>query len=192
VVSPRRYSLGQRELSVEQTRQRILSAARQVLATQDRLTVDLVAQAADVARMTVYNQFTSRTGLLEALFDWLAQRGGLGAMPRAFQQADPDLALATFVGMFCGFWASDRVVLRRLRAIAALDADLGALVQTRDEWRRSGLRMLLERRGERRPETIDILYSLTSFETFDALAGERRATEEVCALVLWVARSILP
>jgi AcrR family transcriptional regulator len=191
-MSPRPYRLGLRELSVDQTRQRILSAARHVLATQDRLTVDLVAQAADVARVTVYNQFASRSGLLEALFDWLAQRGGLGAMPQAFQQPDPDLALATFVATLCRFWASDRVVLRRLRAMAALDADFGEAVQTRDEWRRAGLRVLLERRGERRPETVDILHSLTSFETFDALARERRATDEVCALVLRVARSILP
>ncbi len=39
-------------------------------------TVDAVAREAGVARMTVYYQFGSKAGLLEAIFDSLAVRGG--------------------------------------------------------------------------------------------------------------------
>ena len=99
-MSPRRYSLGQRAPAVDLTRARILAATREVLATQDRLSIDAVAQAADVARMTVYNQFGSRVGLLEALFDWLAVRGGIDRLPMVFQQPDPDLALEAFIVTF--------------------------------------------------------------------------------------------
>ena len=187
-MSPRRYRLGQREASVDQTRERILDAARDVLTTQDRLTIDLVAQHADVARMTVYNQFGSKAGLLEALFDWLARRGGLTRLPMVFQQADPDLALEAFIATFCAFWSSDRSVLRRLRAIAVLDPELGQLIRTRDEWRRGGVRTLLERRGLQRADSVDILFALTSFETFDALAGVDRPGEDVCAMVIDAAR----
>jgi len=190
-MSPRRYRLGQRLAGVDLTRERILDAARAVLTGQDRLTIDLVAQHADVARMTVYNQFGSKAGVLEALFDQLAQKGGLTRLPTVFQQPDPDLALEAFVATFCGFWSSDRAVLRRLRALAALDVELGQLIRTRDEWRRGGLRTLLARRGVERSDTVDILYALTSFETFDALAGTDRASEDVCATVLDAARKLL-
>jgi AcrR family transcriptional regulator len=190
-MSPRRYSLGQREASVDQTRERILVAARDVLATQDALTVDAVARAADVARATVYNQFTSKSGLLDALFDWLAQRGGLTTLPAVFMQADPDLALEAFITTFGVFWASDQLVLRRLRALAALDAELGVLVRARDEWRRGGLRRLLERRGEARGDIVDVLHVLTSFETFDTLIGEQRTPEEATRLLVRVALSLV-
>src|SRR5436189_2903117 len=132
-MSPRPYTLGRREARVEHTRTRILSAARDVLASQDALTVDAVARAADVARMTVYNQFDSKRGLLDALFDWLAERGGMRQLAGAFQQTDPELALDRFVSVMCGFWASDRGVMRRVRALAALDPELQALVGARDE-----------------------------------------------------------
>jgi AcrR family transcriptional regulator len=190
-MSPRRYSLGQRAPAVDLTRTRILAAAREVLEMHDRLSIDAVAQAADVARMTVYNQFGSRVGLLEALFDWLAVRGGIEALPSVFQQPDPDLALEAFIDTFCGFWASDRRVLRRLRALAALDADLAAPLYARDERRRAGLQVLLRRRAQQGPDALDILHTLTSFETFDALATDQRSPHEVAAMVLRVARAVV-
>jgi AcrR family transcriptional regulator len=190
-MSPRRYSLGQRAPAVDETRLRILAAAREVLETHDRLTIDAVAQAADVARMTIYNQFGSRVGLLEALFDWLAARGGIDRLPLVFQQPDPDLALEAFVVTFCGFWASDRRVLRRLRALAVLDAELEGLVRARDERRRGGLRVLLQRRPRQSPAALDILYTLTSFESFDSLATDQRPADEVAEIVLHVARAVL-
>jgi AcrR family transcriptional regulator len=188
-VSPRRYSLGLREAAVDQTRERILAAARDVLSNQDRLTIDAVAQAADVVRMTVYNQFTSKGGLLNALFDWLAERGGMHQLAAAFQQSDPERALELFIATFCGFWASDRRVLRRLRALAVLDPELEAMISTRDGWRREGVRVLLRRRGIDRPEALDVLYALTSFETFDSLAGADRSAEQVTAIVYRMARA---
>lgn len=190
-MSPRPYTLGQREAAVDHTRERILAAARDVLASQDRLSIDAVAQAADVARMTVYNQFTSKGGLLEALFDWLAKRGGITRLASVFQMNDADLALVGFIATFCAFWASDRLVLRRVRALAVLDAELGPLIAARDEWRRGGLRVVLRRRGIENAEVVDVLHALTSFETYDALAGAGRSADEVSALVSRAARAVL-
>ena len=56
-MSPRPYRLGQREGAVEAPRTRILDAARNLLASDadiGSITVDMVAQHAGVARMTVY------------------------------------------------------------------------------------------------------------------------------------------
>ena len=79
-MSPRPYRLGQRQIATEQTRARILAAARELLLTSDTFTgfsIDAVARQADVARMTVYHQFGSKIGLLEALSDSLAAHGGM-------------------------------------------------------------------------------------------------------------------
>jgi len=69
-MSPRPYRLGQRQATTEQTRARILAAARELLMARDGFngfSIDAVAREADVARMTVYYQFGSKIGLLEAL-----------------------------------------------------------------------------------------------------------------------------
>src|SRR3979411_870604 len=95
-VSPRPYQLGQREAASGQTRARLLDAARRLLGQEGgsgSFSIDAVAREADVARMTVYHQFTSKLGLLEALFDDLAHRGGLERMPAVFTRADPVAAL---------------------------------------------------------------------------------------------------
>jgi AcrR family transcriptional regulator len=72
-------------------------------------TVDAVAGQAGVARMTVYNQFGSKTGLLEALFDDLAARGLVGRLRAAFGRPEPREALADLIAAFAGFWHSDRI-----------------------------------------------------------------------------------
>jgi AcrR family transcriptional regulator len=199
-VSPRPYQLGQREAASAQTRARILDAARRLLGQEGgsgSFSIDAVAREADVARMTVYHQFTSKLGLLEALFDDLARRGGLDRMPAVFTQADPVAALEEFVAVFCGFWQSDRTALRRLRAAAALDPELQAALRSRDERRRRGLRVLAGRLTQARggedsvaDDTVDLLEALTGFETFDLLAETRRPAE-VAAVVLRGARAIL-
>ena len=51
-----------------------ISAVRQVLAqeSEGELTMDAIARRADVCWLTIYCQFKSRPGLLEALYDYLA------------------------------------------------------------------------------------------------------------------------
>src|SRR6516162_2910774 len=125
-MKSRPYRLGQRQTSVEQTRSRIIAAARDLLAAPDDFagfTIDSVAVRAGVARMTVFNQFGSKRGLLEALFDDLAARGLVHRIQAAFMQADPRRALDTLVAAFGGFWTSDRLVIRRVRGLASIDPD---------------------------------------------------------------------
>lgn len=197
LMSPRPYQLGQRKVASEQTRARILAAARDLLMEPDgysRFSIETVARQADVARMTVYHQFGSRSGLLEALCDSLAVSGGMELLASAFQQPEPVTALDRYIEVFGHFWEVDRLVMRRLRALAALDPDFEQVIRTRDEWRRRGVRTLLQRMVERQllsfdetgktlDETVDVLFTLTSFETFDALAGPSKSLEEVAPVV---------
>jgi AcrR family transcriptional regulator len=197
-MSPRPYRLGQRQVAADATRTKILQAARAQLETEASFSIDAVANGADVARMTVYYQFGSKRGLLEALFDTLAARGGLRGLPSAFQQADPRVALEGLIDVFARFWSSDRLVLRRLRAMAALDPELDEVLRERNEGRRQGLRVIvsrLDRRGDRKGKAtgdlVDVLFALTSFENFDVLAGPERAPEQVAPLVKRAAAAIV-
>ena len=201
-MSPRPYRLGQRQIATEQTRARILNAARELLLTSDAFSgfsIDAVARQADVARMTVYHQFGSKIGLLEALSDSLAAHGGMEQLANAFRQNDPLEALDEYIRVFSRFWQSDRLVTRRLRALSTLDPDFEQVVKARDERRREGLRVIVlrfvEKYGKPAPETIDetvnILFTLLSFETFDTLAGPTRSIEEVTPVVQRLARAAL-
>src|SRR6266487_5160891 len=77
-MSPRPYQLGQRQAASEQTRSCVLQAARKLLMESTSFSgfsIEAVARRANVARMTIYHQFGSKMGLLEALCDSLAVTG---------------------------------------------------------------------------------------------------------------------
>ena len=65
----RAYRLGKRAVKMAETRQRVLEAAYALLCRDGlvELSLDDVAAAAGVGRTTVFLQFESRTGLLQAL-----------------------------------------------------------------------------------------------------------------------------
>ena len=201
-MSPRPYRLGQRQATTEQTRARIINAARELLAESSGFSgfsIDAVARQADVARMTVYHQFGSKIGLLEALSDSLAAHGGMEHLADAFRRPEPLDALDEYITVFGRFWSADRLVMRRLRALAALDPDFEHVIRARDEWRRQGLRVIVQRFAEKhgRPapealdEAINVLFTLIGFECFDTLAGPTRSIEEVAPMMQRLARAAL-
>ena len=201
-MSPRPYTLGQREITAEQTRSRIVSAAHDVLSTADgpaAFSMDLVARRASVARMTVYHQFESKAHLLEAVFDFVASRGQLAGLPAALAQREPLEALAGFIAIFGRFWASDRVVMRHLRGLAVLDDEFGEAVRIRNERRKKGLHVIVRRLHDvyghppkkSFDELVDMLHALTNFETYDTLAGPSRTPAHVAPIINRVARAAL-
>jgi len=195
-MSPRPYRLGQRQVAADETRSRILNAARAQLETEASFSIDAVARRADVARMTVYYQFGSRRGLLEALFDDLAARGGIPQLPSAFQERDAMVALDRLIEIFAHFWTSARVVHRRLRAIAVLDPELLQALVDRNELRRRGLRVILSRTpgiagSQAIDDLVNLLFVLSSFESFDMLAGSDRTPDQVVPMVKQAAAAIL-
>lgn len=189
-MSPRAYRAERRQAMVEETRRRILSAARELLAGEEEraeFSIDSLAKRAGVARMTVYYQFGSKRGLLEAIFDSLAAGGLIRDLPAAYSRPDPVDSLNAVIRAFTRFWASERTAIRRIRSLATLDPEVEASLTERDERRRGGLGLIVEqlseqkRRSDAAPldETADILHALTSFETYDALARRGRSTRDV-------------
>ncbi|PYX90611.1 MAG: hypothetical protein DMG68_01190 [Acidobacteria bacterium] len=84
--------MAHRDLAAEQTRARIMRAARELLSDPagiSAFTIEAVSKQARVARMTVYYQFQSKRGLLEALFDDVARGGEMARLKDAFREPDP-------------------------------------------------------------------------------------------------------
>jgi AcrR family transcriptional regulator len=200
-MSPRPYRRGKREAASGETRARILEAARQLLAAEAEsgLSMDHVARRADVSRLTIYYQFKSRPGLLEALYDHLAMRGNMQGMAEVFHEPDPAVALEKLVRTFVGFWSSDPVVIRRLRAMAALDADIAQGISARDARRQHAAREILKRtvlrrakkpNSEQKSQAADVLSMLTSFESYDALARAGHTQAEIISTITRLARFV--
>jgi AcrR family transcriptional regulator len=181
-----------RRAAADRTRARVIRAARRLLLGRDggktRFSLEAVARAAGVTRRTVYLQFGSRRALLEAVFDQVAARWLTRDLPEAFRQPDPEAALARFIAAFGKLWSTGRVGHRRLRAQGVLDRELGRALERRQSRRRQGLRVILARLGKEDEDLVAGLYALTSFETFDVLAGPSRSPREVVPQVLRLAR----
>ena len=198
-MSPRAYRMDQRQVARDLTGARILDAARQLLAdeaTRD-LSMEAVAQRADVSRLTIYYHFGSRAGLLEALFDYLATRGNMQRMADVFQASNPSEAVDHMVSTFVGFWAADPSVIRRLRAMAVLDQEIDKGIRARDARRLQSVREILKRanlakRQEAHPtHAANVLGMLTSFETYDALSRGGLSSEQIVAILRSLAQSML-
>src|SRR5262249_24384337 len=131
--------------------------------------------------------FSSRAGLLDALYDHLAGRGNMHRMGTVFQEKNPSVALDKMVSTFVGFWASDPVVMRRLRAMAYLDREIGQGIQARDARRPQLVLEILRRAmpgktkqlGRKQRAAADVLAMLTSFEAYDALSRAGHSEEQI-------------
>jgi len=186
---------------MNRSRLRVLSAARELLLKGGiaEFSIDAVARQASVTRQTVHNQFGTRSELLEALFDQIAQRGGMEGIAAAFQQQDPAATLTEYIKVFARFWNSDRDMTRRIHGLAAVDSDLERVLAVRQDRRMMGstkiVTMLSRRYGRPQPAKIEtaarVLFSLTSFEFFDALAGSDQTPEQVAPLVVKLASSFM-
>jgi AcrR family transcriptional regulator len=188
---PRRaYVSSVRTAAAAEKRDRVLEAAAKLLredASIARFSLDSVAKAAGVTRLTVYNQFGSRRGLLEAVFDEIAREGGLHRIADAMTTADPREALDRLVGIFCAFWNRDSAV-GRLHDAMATDPEFAEALLERNERRRKAVSALVDRvaaggasRKVRR-DAIDTIFALTSYAMF-AMLRPGRSAEEVCRLI---------
>jgi AcrR family transcriptional regulator len=195
-MSPRPYRAGKRrKAAVEATRARIVEAARDLLADPQAtaFTIDAIAERADVARMTVYYQFKSKAKLLEALFDDFGARANMKKIQEAFRDADPAQGFTKLIEVFCHLWKTQGALIRRLSAMAVLDPEVDAAMQERGSWRREAIARIVERMslGPNAGDVFDLLYVLTSFETYATLAAGHRAQKDIAALLARAARALV-
>ncbi|MDB6082781.1 MAG: transcriptional regulatory protein [Gammaproteobacteria bacterium] len=188
-MARRQYLSRVRAAAAETKRGRVIEEAAAFLRREpvSAFGLESVAKAAGVTRLTVYNQFGSRRGLLEAVFDHLAERGRLQRIGEAVVNPEPRVGLQQLVEIFCEFWSGDPAV-GRLHEAMALDAEFAVALAARNERRRRDVAALVERLPEaamdaaRRRDSIDLIFSLMSYPMF-RLLSQGRAPAETCALI---------
>jgi AcrR family transcriptional regulator len=175
-MKKRSYVSHARAASAAETRDKVVHAAIAFLRQRDiaRFSLDAVAKAAGVARLTVYNQFGSRRGLLEAVFDEMARSGSLSRIPQAMSFDDPMQALDALVDVFCDFWSGNEAV-GQLHDAIGLDPEFGEAVAARNERRRGGLTRLVDRMNlpgsaAAKRDAVDLIFTLTSYPVYRMLA----------------------
>jgi AcrR family transcriptional regulator len=178
-MSPRPYRLGRRELFIEETRQRVVDAALSVFSEDGYATASLddVARRAGVSRATVYYQFESKTGLLEAAIEAVAARSRRGRMQAVRESPQPRAALLDYISDRCQVWEDNRDFLRNVAGIAVLEPEVAALTRAYDVRQREGLTWIVKRlydAGELAPEVtqkraVDFFWALSSFRSYDHL-----------------------
>lgn len=193
MIPPRPYKSAARDAASAQTRRRLLDAASEVLneaSSLKEVSLEAVARKAGVTRLTVYNQFGSRLGLMEAVFDLRAEQGGLFRLMQVFATPDAHAALEQVVAIFCDFWSSAPPMLARLHGAGEVDPELGAAIRARNERRRRGLATLVGRLADagevaagRQADLVDLLFALTGFAFFDELRHGGRSPAAICELV---------
>jgi AcrR family transcriptional regulator len=194
----RHYVSSVRAAAAAEKRDRVIQAATRLLRENTNIaafSLDAVAKAAGVTRLTVYNQFGSRRGLLEAVFDVIARQGGLTRIEEAMAMPDPRMGLDRLVEIFCHFWNRDSAIGRLQEAMSA-DPELARALIERNERRRKTLEILVARIDRRkasssaRRDAVDLIFALTSYAMFANLCSNRPA-DEACRLIQSASRRAL-
>jgi AcrR family transcriptional regulator len=181
----RPYRLGRRQAAVDGTRSAILAAARAIVTeTGPAPALELVARRAGVSRITVYNRFGSRAGLVEALRREVSPGpADTGGDP----SGDPREQLRERIASACSTWATDPDLHRQLQARGAplespSNRSLAERLAAGDQLRA----------GCSIREAEDTIGLLTSFSAFDRLhRGGRRSAAMVSDILLRLAQGVL-
>jgi AcrR family transcriptional regulator len=177
-MTARAYRLGMRQAEADRTRLRILAAARELVSELGpESSVGRVAARAGVSRITIYNRFGSKAGLLEAL---TAQaRPATGGLPHEQSGADSSDELRFRIEQACAAWALDPRLYRRLAGRphderSDHDHALAERLAAQDRLRP----------GCSIKEAEDVIGILTSFPVFDRLHKEGRRSPSAVAEIL--------
>jgi AcrR family transcriptional regulator len=183
-VSTRHYEQRARAEEAEKTRRRILDAVvtRLRAAPSEPVSVERIAEMAGVARSTVYAIFGSRAGLFDAVGQDLGERLGYRRLVEASHHPNAREAFRGGMRAASEMLAGERDIWRALHSMAKLDEEaVGGAVARREEERAAGMARIaaqLHEQGHLRPgvspeEANDILWVISSFESFDLLYSGR-------------------
>jgi AcrR family transcriptional regulator len=179
---------GARARAAADSRARVLASARAVLSNPagPAWSMETVAAAAGVTRMTVYNQFGSRAALVEAVLDQVVARDRMDQLVDGTSGLDPAGALRAALVTTCRFWHAERPLLRRLFAVAYTEPAVAALLARREGWRRDQIASLIGRADPALREDsalLDVVVAVTSFPAYEHL-GPTADTPDVAADLL--------
>jgi AcrR family transcriptional regulator len=160
-------------------RQRILDAAVDELVAADggSLTLQAVADRADLALRTLYNHFPSRDALLRAAFQHHTAQTRAAVEAVGLPDAEPQQQLRQAIDAYYSRYAAmgpRLTALLSLRGFPELDEEIRAI----RAWRRGVLRKIIRRARRagtltmRESTALALAYTMTSHATWELLVGE--------------------
>jgi AcrR family transcriptional regulator len=188
-IGKRSYRSESRQAQAEQTRKRILVAARRAFSKRgfDHTTIREVASIAGISAPLVYALFKSKEGLLRALIDsTVFGRDYQALVDKVREQHDPVEILRTAASITRLIYDAERRQMGSIHRAGILSAGLRrfeqGLEKQRYERQEIVIRRLFDaaalRSGLGVGEAHDILWSLTCRELYRLLVGERKWTTD--------------
>ena len=184
----RSYTQTARAEGAAETRRRIIDVTRELLARAplENVSVPAIATSADVARSTVYAIFGSREGLMVAVAEDLLERGGFVRIGQALRGPDVVRAFELSMDVAMDLYSQEEPVGQALLSLAAVDRDAQSAAARLNLGRAQGMRRLAERMHEQGvlrddvtvEEAADVLWLITSFETYAQLRRGRGLTPQ--------------
>jgi AcrR family transcriptional regulator len=188
----RAYTLRKRAVTAAETRLRIIEAACDLLtqAGYHSVSLDDIAAGAGVSRQTIYLQFGSKRGVLQAVAEHVElQSYGLDMLEGVRTVQDPTGMIRNGITTQLAFFSQNANLLRTFYAQAASDPDFRDVWQDRLRKRWDAIHVLIERiagegklaEGWNITEASDWIWSLTNFRLYDEMVQERGWTPEQLA-----------
>ena len=187
-IPKRSYNQKARAESAAETRRRVIAVTRDLLTRSPLESVSLPAIAAEagVARSTVYTIFGSREGLMVAVAEDLLERGGFARIGQALRGPDVVRAFEVSMDVAMELYSQEHEVSWALLSLAAVDRDASSAAARLNFGRRDGMRKIAQRMHDQGvlrddvtvDEAADVLWLITSFETFGQLYRDRSLTPQ--------------
>jgi AcrR family transcriptional regulator len=182
----RKYDTTSRRQQADQTRDRILEAARRVISRNGfaDATFEAIAAEAGVAAPTVYAAYGSKSGILQALMTRAAFNSTYENVVReALESDDPVTRLRFAARIARGIFDSLRSEAEVLRGATAIAPDFIRERERIRYERQEGVVQVLDQKGALRTGLTvsmarDILWTLTSYDIYRRLVVERRWTAD--------------
>lgn len=154
----------------------IVAAARRLLAgTAGRVpSMEAIAVEAGVTRATVYNHFTSRAALVDAVLTDTVRRHGMDRLVERSQETSESDALTAAIATCATFWRLERELLRSLFAFGSDEPDVTHGLQQREAWRTTQFAEIvtIASPAETSNRVVGVVVALTSFATYDQLVTQ--------------------
>ena len=163
------------------TRGRILDAARGIILEEgfSELSLERVAERAGVVRATIYYQFGSRRGLLEALVGATEERGEIHLT------REEDHTVRDLLNRVIRIWEVDGDIIRGFLSMGVSDELTREVIDRHQRGRRQRIIEMVDdfdRAGHLRADrqdAVDLLWMLTNFHSYDFVRRRTdRSTED--------------
>ena len=196
----RSYHSEARSYQAGLTRGRMLKAARAILGNRGyyAMTIEAVAERAEVATPTVYAAFGSKGGILAALLEQAWHPPDYPSLLRRVQAtADPAAGLRLLAAMMRRIHESQSSMLDEFGGADMIVPKWAELERQREEERRQALQPIIVwlqqsqalRRGRRAERPLDILWSLTGRDLYRMLVRECKWDPQ--AYDLWLGETLV-